>query len=72
MSQILHTSIVQKTASLVDEGNYAYFQSRGARNIKTHIDLWKLTLRGHVNTDAQAWDQIRNFFITRTTLGFKK
>ena len=33
-SNILHTSTVHKSASLADEGNYAYFQSSGAHNIK--------------------------------------
>ena len=36
MSHILHTSTVHKTASLADEGNFAYCQSSGAHNIK-HI-----------------------------------
>ena len=45
---------MHKTASLADEGNSAYFQSSGgAHNIK-YINLWKLELRGHLNTDAQA------------------
>ena len=30
-------------------------------------NLWKLALRGHLNTDAQARDQTRNVFLTRTT-----
>ena len=34
MSQILYTSTMHKTASLADEGNYAYCQSRVAHNIK--------------------------------------
>ena len=54
MSHILRTSTEYKTASLADEGNSAYCQSSGAHNIKTHINLWKLTLRGHLNTDDQA------------------
>ena len=53
MSYILRTSTEHKTASLADEGNSAYCQSSGAHNIK-HINLWKLTLRGHLNTDDQA------------------
>ena len=53
MFNILRTSTEHKTASLADEGNSAYFQSSGAHNIK-HINLWKLTLRGDLNTDVQA------------------
>ena len=60
MTHILHTSTVHKTASLADEGNSAYCQSRGTHNIKHN--LWKLALRGHLNTDAQASD--RNFLLT--------
>ena len=52
MSHILRTSTEHKTASLADEGNSAYCQSSGAHNIR-HINLWKLTLRGHLNTDVQ-------------------
>ena len=36
MSHILHTSTVQKTASLADDGNSVYSQFSGAHNIK-HI-----------------------------------
>ena len=36
MTHILRTSTEHKTASLADEGNYAYCQSSGAHNIK-HI-----------------------------------
>ena len=36
MSHILRTSTEHITAPLDDEGNYAYYQSRGAHNIK-HI-----------------------------------
>ena len=53
MSHILRTSTEHKTASLADEGNSAYCQSSDAHNIK-HINLWKLTLRDHLNTDVQA------------------
>ena len=39
-SHILHTSLVRKVASLIDEGNSAYFQSSGAHNIKhKHMEL---------------------------------
>ena len=31
-----------------------------------YINLWKLTLRGHLNTDDQARDRTRNFLLTRT------
>ena len=51
MSHILRTSTEHKTASLADEGNSAYCQSGGAHNT---YNLWKLTLRGHLNTDVQA------------------
>ena len=64
MTHILHTSTVHKTASLADEGNSAYCQSSGAHNIKHN--LWKLALRGHLNTDAQARDRTRNFMLTGT------
>ena len=53
MTHILRKSTEHKTASLADEGNSAYCQSSGAHNIK-HINLWKLALRGHLNTDVQA------------------
>ena len=67
MTHILHTSTVHKTAaSLADEGNSAYCQSSGAHNIKHICNLWKLALRGHLNTDAQARARIRNFLLTRT------
>ena len=59
MAHILHTSTVHKTASLADEGNYAYCQSSGAHNIEYN-------LRGHLNTDAQALDRTLNFLLTRT------
>ena len=49
MSHILRTSTEHNTASLADEGNSAYCQSSGAHNSK-HINLWKLTLRGHLNS----------------------
>ena len=64
MTHILHTSTVHKTASLADEDNSAYCQSRGVHKIKHN--LWKLALRGHLNTDAQARDRTRNFLLTRT------
>ena len=58
MTHILHTSTVHKTASLADDGNSACCQSNGAHNIKhISIDLWKLALKGHLNTDAQARDR---------------
>ena len=64
MTHILHT--LHKTASPADEGKSAYYQYSGANNIK-HINLWKLALRGHLNTDAQASDRTRNFLLTRMT-----
>ena len=68
MTHILHTSTVHKTASLAGEGNSAYCQSSGAHNIKHILDinLWKLALRGHLNTDAQATARTPNFLLTRT------
>ena len=62
MSHILHTSTVHKTASLADKDDSAYCQSSGAHNIKHN--LWKLALRGHLNTDAQARDRTGNFLLT--------
>ena len=62
MTHILHTSTVHKTASLADEGNSVNCQSSGAHNIIHYINLWKLALRGHLNTDEQARDRIRKFF----------
>ena len=64
MAHILHTSTVHKTASLADDGNSAYCQSSSAHNIK--YNLWKLALRGHLNTDAQARDRTPNVLFTRT------
>ena len=43
---------------IADEGSSAYCQSSGAHN--THINLLKLALRGHLNTDAQVRDRTRN------------
>ena len=54
------TSIVQKIASQADEGNSAHCLA-GTQHY-THIDL---ALRSHLNTDANASDQTRNFLITR-------
>ena len=62
MTHILHASTVHKTASLADEVNSAYCQSSGAHNIKHN--LWKLALRGHLNTDVQVRDRTRNFLLT--------
>ena len=59
MSHILRTSTEHNTASLADEGNSAYCQSIGAHNIK-HT-LWKLALRGHLNTDVQAGLELGTF-----------
>ena len=55
---------MHKTASIADEGNSAYCQSSGTHNIKHN--LWKLALRGHLNTDAQARDRTQNFLHMRT------
>ena len=59
MSHILRTSTERKTTSPADEGNSAYCQSSGAHNIKHN--LWKLTLRGHLNTDVQAGLELGTF-----------
>ena len=59
MTHILRTSTLHKTASLADEGNSAYCQSSGAHNIKHN--LWKLALRGHLNTDAQVGLELGTF-----------
>ena len=66
MSHILHTSTVHKTASLADEDkdNTASLAVHTTSNI--YINLWKLALRGHLNTDAQARNRIRNILLTRT------
>ena len=58
MTNILRTSTEHKTSSLADERNSAYCQSSGAHNSK-HINLWKLTLSGHLNTDVRAWQDLR-------------
>ena len=60
MTHILPQAQVHKTASLAEEGNSAYCQSSGAHNIK-HINQWKLALRGHFNSDAQARARTLNF-----------
>ena len=43
-----------------------FTQSSGERNIKSLLNLWKLALRGHLNTDAQARDRTLFILITRT------
>ena len=43
MSHILQTSTEHITASLADESNYAYCQSRGAHNIK-HIEPMEISI----------------------------
>ena len=56
--------LTYKHSEQADEGNYAYCQSSGAYNIKHN--LWKLALRGYLNTDSQARDATRTFLLTRT------
>ena len=34
----------------------------GAHKLYTHINLWKLALRGPLNNDIKARDRTRNFF----------
>ena len=46
------------------EDNSEYFQSSSAHNIKHN--LWKLALRGHLNTDTQARDRTGNILLMRT------
>ena len=60
MSHILQMSTEHKTASLADEGNSSYCQSSGAHNINTY-NLWKLTLRSHLNTDVHAGLELGTF-----------
>ena len=60
MSHLLHTNTVHKTASIADEGNSEYCQFRGAHNIN-HINLLKLALRGHLNTDSKQWIELGTF-----------
>ena len=50
------TSTVHKTASLE--------MTRAILHIAS--PLWKLALRGHLNTDAQARDRTRKFLLTRS------
>ena len=58
---------MHKAASLADEEKIAYCQFSGAHNIKhLPINLCKLGLIGHLNTDAQARDPIWNFLFPRT------
>ena len=63
MPHILRTSTEHITAPLVDEGNYAYCQSRGAHNIKHNTyNLCELALRGYLNTDARTRDRKSELF----------
>ena len=55
MSHILRSSTEHKTASLATRA-IQHIASR-AHNIK----LWKLTLRGHLNTDVQAGLELGTF-----------
>ena len=40
--------------------------SLAAHTTLNTYNLWKLALRGHLNTDARTRDRTRNFLITRT------
>ena len=53
MSHILRTSTEHKTALLADEGNSAIASLAAHTTLNTY-NLWKLTLRGHLNTDVPA------------------
>ena len=55
MSHILHTNTVQKTASLVDKGNFTYAKLAEARN--TYINLLKLASRASREIRARLNDQ---------------
>ena len=59
MTHILRTSTEHKTASLADEGNL-HIASRAHITLNTY-NLWKLTLRGHLNTDVQAGLELGTF-----------
>ena len=65
MSHILRTSTEHITAPLADEA-LMHMASLEARTTFNTYNLWKLALRGHLNTDARMRDRTRNFLITRT------
>ena len=71
MFHILHTSTVHKTASLADEGNFAYCQSSGAHNTKRiykpiENSILNTDAQKILNTDAQARGRTRNILLMRT------
>ena len=67
ISHVLHANTTQKPTSLVEQGNYENRQSSGAQNIKHMLNLWKLALRSHLNTDTVERDTNRNSVTTKTT-----
>ena len=60
MSHILRTTTEYKIASLADEGNL-HIASLAAHTTLNTYNLWKLTLRGHLNTDVQAGLELGTF-----------
>ena len=58
------------TAPLADEGNYVYWQSRGAHNIKHIYNIWKLALRGHLNegSNSELFDHMNDAVTARPLL----
>ena len=63
MTHILRTSTEHITAPIADEGNCV--ASLDAHTTLNPYNLWKLALRGHLNTDARTRDRTRNFFYHR-------
>ena len=57
MSHILRTSTEHKTASLA----ILHIASLATHTTLNTYNLWKLTLRGHLNTDVQAGLELGTF-----------
>ena len=54
-SFLIWLGVPHLTCKLANKGNSAYFKIyNGAHHIIHKINLWELTWRGHLNTDAQA------------------
>ena len=64
MSNILRMSTEHITAPLADEGNYVYWQSRGAHNIKHIYNKWKLPLR----SNSELFDDMNDAITARPLL----
>ena len=60
MTHILLTSTEHRTASLADEA-ILHIASLAAHTTLNTYNLWKLTLRGHLNTDVQAGLELGTF-----------